>query len=292
MASQTGPLVSILTPSFQQGRFLPDCLRSVATQTYPHVEHVVFDGGSTDGSLDVLAAAGDSVRWTSEPDRGQADAVNKAFAASSGEIVGWLNSDDGFFSTDVVARVVDLFAREPGIGVVFGDVAIVDEGGLILLHSRSHWPRRRSLPLVSPISQPATFFRRSALRAAEPPLRVGLERTLDYELWLRLRARGVRLRHVNAVLAVDRDHPLRKVRSADELFERERDALAEEYGCTFRRGRFRLVGSFLRRVQGLSAVFTWERQTRAFPWHVDGRLRRTARQLLMPHPNQARSEAG
>jgi glycosyltransferase involved in cell wall biosynthesis len=207
--SGDAPLVSVLTPSFNQALYLPDCLASVARQTYPRIEHVVVDGGSTDGTLGVLEAAGGSVRWTSESDRGQADAVNKAFEASTGEIVGWLNSDDGLFATDTVERVVAAFAREPEAGVVFGDAALVDESGRIVRHFRSRWPSR-ALPLVSPLAQPAVFFSRSVLEADEPVLRVDLHRLLDYELWLRLRSRGVRFVHLPTVAAVDRDHPQRR----------------------------------------------------------------------------------
>ena len=214
------PLVSILTPSFDQGRFLRDCLDSVARQTYECVEHVVVDGGSTDGTLAVLESTDGAVRWISEPDRGQADAVNKAFEASTGEIVGWVNSDDGLFAVDTVARVVAAFARHPDADVVYGDAALVDERGWILRHHRSRWPTG-SLPLASPLVQPAVFFRRLAIDPDEPLLRVELHRFLDYELWLRLRKRGVRFVHLPAVLAVDRDHPQRKVRTTDEAFLRE-----------------------------------------------------------------------
>jgi glycosyltransferase involved in cell wall biosynthesis len=281
-----GPLVSILTPSFEQGRFLGDCLLSVARQTYPAIEHVVVDGGSTDETLTLLAEAGEGVRWTSEPDRGQADAVNKAFARSTGEIVGWINSDDGLFAVDTVTRVVAAFEQNPEADVVFGDVALVDEDGLIFRHSRSRWPGLGRLPFASPISQPATFFRRSLLTDGEPVLRVDLQRMLDYELWLRLHRRGARFVHLPVVLAVDRDHALRKVRMADELFQQEREGLIGEYGRVFHEGRLRRVGRFVRRVQGLGAVLAWERQTPAFPWRVDGRLRRALRQLTVVHPVQ------
>ncbi len=281
-----GPLVSILTPSFEQGRYLGDCLLSVARQTYPEIEHVVVDGGSTDETLTVLAEAGGGVRWTSEPDRGQADAVNKAFARSTGEIIGWINSDDGLFAVDTVARVVAAFEQHPEADVVFGDVALVDEGGLIVRHSRSRRLAGATLPPMSPISQPAAFVRRSALAVGDAPLRVELQRLLDYELWLRLRSRGARFLHLPVVLAVDRDHAERKVRSADELFAQELEVLAREYGTVFRQGRFRRVGGFGRRVQGLGAVLAWERHTPAFPWRVDGRGPRVVRQLTMIHPVQ------
>lgn len=286
MASESQPLVSILTPSFQQGRFLPDCLRSVAVQTYPRLEHVVFDGGSTDGSPEVLAGAGESVRWTSEPDRGQADAVNKAYAASTGEIVGWLNSDDGFFSRDAVARVVEAFERHPDADVVYGDTAVVDESGLILRHARSRWSMTRVLPLISPISQPAAFFRRSALGPDELPLRADLQRRLDYELFLRLRSRGARFVHLPVVVAVDRDHAARKVRGTEDLFVDETEGLIREYGPILRHRPFERARGFLWRWFGVVPVLTWERHEPAFPWRVDGRLRRLCRQLASTHPIQ------
>lgn len=279
------PLVSILTPSFNQALYLPDCLASVARQTYPRIEHVVMDGGSTDGTLGVLEAAGGSVRWTSEADRGQADAVNKAFEASTGEIVGWVNSDDGLFATDTVERVVAAFTREPEAGVVYGDAALVDESRRIVRHFRSRWPSA-SLPLVSPLAQPAVFFRRSVLEPDEPVLRVDLHRLLDYELWLRLRARGVSFAHVPTVAAVDRDHPRRKVRAKDELFARESAQLVEEYGPVFAGSRLRRLGGLVRRAQGLPVVWRWERYEPAFPWRVDRRPSRLFRQVAKLDPVQ------
>lgn len=287
MPGETRPLVSVLTPSFQQGAYLPDCLQSVARQTYPHIEHVVCDGGSTDTSLDVLAAAGEGVRWTSEPDRGQADAVNKAFAASSGEIVGWLNSDDGYFATDTVECVVAAFAADPDAAVVYGDTAVVAEDGLILRHARARWSMRRTLPLMSPIGQPSAFFRRSALGPDELPLRAELQRRLDYELWLRLRARGARFVHLPRVLAVDRDQPERKVRGTEDLFVAETEGLIREYGPIVRHRPLERVRGFFWRLFGIVPVLTWEqRYEPAFPWRVDGRARRLRRQLATLHPIQ------
>lgn len=285
MAPDDLPLVSILTPSFNQGCFLPDCLASVARQTYPRIEHIVIDGGSTDDSLKVLAAGGGSVRWRSEPDRGQADAVNQAFEACTGEIVGWINSDDGLFAVDTVERIVATLADNPSVGVVYGDAALVDESGRILRHHRSRWPTG-SLPLVSPIVQPAAFFRRSAIDPDEPLLRIDLHRFLDYELWIRLRRRGVRFVHLPVVTAVDRDHPRRKVRTSDDVFIKESTQLVEEYGPLFGAGRLRRVGGLLRRIRGLPAVWGWERQEPAFPWRTDRRLRRLVRQVAKRDPVQ------
>lgn len=283
------PLVSILTPSFEQGRFLRDALESVARQRYPSVEHVVMDGGSTDESLEILAGAGDCVRWASEPDRGQADAVNKAFGASTGEIVGWINSDDGLFAVDTIERVVAAFAAHPEAGVVYGDAALADVNGLIVRHHRSRWPAG-SLPLVSPLVQPSVFFRRSVVEPGEPLLRVDLHRMLDYELWLRLRRRGVVFCRLPAVLAVDRDHPERKVRAADDVFLRESQMLVGEYGPLFAAPRHRRLSGLVRRSAGVRTVWSWEQSEPAFPWRVDGRLGRLVRQVARLDPVQLSAE--
>src|SRR5439155_22367268 len=106
-------------PSYNQGRFLTDCLRSVRDQTYPMVEHIVMDGGSTDNTLELLRQAGRSIRWESRRDSGQSDALNRAFEQSSGSIVGWLNSYDAYYRPTVIADVVDTFAKHPQIDVVY-----------------------------------------------------------------------------------------------------------------------------------------------------------------------------
>ena len=283
------PLVSILTPSFDQGRYLRDCLDSVARQSYPSIEHVVMDGGSTDESPRILAQAGDAVRWESEPDGGQADAVNRAFEASTGEIVGWINSDDGLFAVDTIEQVVAAFDEHPDAGVLYGDAALVDEEGRIVRHHRSRWPAG-SLPLVSPLVQPATFFRRSVVEPGESVLRVDLHRVLDYEFWLRLRARGVAFVHLPTVLAVDRDHPQRKVRATDDVFLQESGALVEAYGPVFAAPRHRRITGFLRRLSGVPEVLSWERHQPAFPWRVDGRVQRLARQVGRLDPVQLTDE--
>src|SRR6266508_3694228 len=157
-------LVSILTPSFNQEAWLPDCLRSVERQTYSHIEHIVFDGQSTDGTIDVLKGAPDRVRWWSEPDRGQAHALNKAFSESRGDIIGWINSDDAYYSSDVVARVVHEFERSPHLDVIYGHACLVSGDGLVLQMIWTPRFNRALLRRFNFIVQPAAFIRRQALR--------------------------------------------------------------------------------------------------------------------------------
>src|SRR5215471_13377895 len=127
----TSPSFTIVTPSFNQAAFIGEALESVRQQNWPHVEHVVMDGESTDATVDILKRhSGRSdwkhLRWISEPDRGQAHALNKGFSTVRGEIVGWLNSDDRYLPHcfEHVARV---FQQHPEVDVVYGDYRFIDE---------------------------------------------------------------------------------------------------------------------------------------------------------------------
>ncbi len=221
----TQPLVSVLTPSYNHGRWLRDNLESVRRQTYPWIEHIVVDGGSTDGTVEILKES--AARWVSEPDRGQSHALNKAFALSSGDIIGWVNSDDAYYSTEAAAWAVAAFERQPDAAVVYGHSALVDGAGR-LLHYNWAPPFSRRLMLRSNfIIQPATFVRRRALEGVFVDER--FDYTMDRELWLRLSCRFACIR-VPHVLAIDRHHDLRKSYTRPDLYLHDLSLLMEEYG--------------------------------------------------------------
>src|SRR5438270_8446386 len=119
------PLVSIVTPSLNQARFLGEAIESVRAQTYAPIEHIVVDGGSTDGTLEILAEY-DGLRSVSEPDRGQSHALNKGFTMAQGDVLGWLNADDTYEPTAVIEAVPAL----EGVGLVYADVTRVNDDGL------------------------------------------------------------------------------------------------------------------------------------------------------------------
>jgi len=176
--------VSIITPSFNQARFIEDAIRSVLGQTYPNIEHIVVDGGSTDGTLDILKRYGDRIRWISEPDEGQGDAVNKGLAMASGDIIGWLNSDDFYFDRDVFSHVVRLFNANPDVDLVYGGLAYVDLHGK-LLHVRippEHNPSM--LRHIAYIANSNTFFRRVV--AERHRIDPSYHFVLDHEYFLRV----------------------------------------------------------------------------------------------------------
>ncbi|HEX8157775.1 MAG TPA: glycosyltransferase family 2 protein [Solirubrobacteraceae bacterium] len=286
MTSSSDPLVSILTPSFNQGRFLGDCLASVAAQDYSRIEQVVQDGGSTDGSVELLMTTSEPVAWASEPDGGQAEAINRAFARSQGSIIGWINSDDALFSVDAVSAVVREFENHPDVHVIFGDAAMMSADGRLLRHFRPPAVNWRRPPYGwSPICQPAAFIRRDALRPGEPLLNEDLHLTLDVDLWLRLRSRGCRFLRLSRTLAADRDHGERKVRTLAKSHEAEWARLEAEHGIRFVRSGLTIkAAGALARLAGVPSVVGWKRRYRpAFPWSVDTQRQRLARQIASTH---------
>jgi len=194
--------VSVITPSFDQAQFIGRTLQSVITQTGVEIEHVVIDGGSGDNTVQILKDFGPSVRWVSEKDGGQANAVNKGIRATDGEIIGWLNSDDIYYP-DAVARAVELFHARPDIDVVYGDADHIDTNDLAFeSYPTEAWNFDR-LKDVCFISQPATFFRRSVFEKYGD-LDESLNYCMDYEYWLRLGKAGVRFHYIEQKMAGSR----------------------------------------------------------------------------------------
>ncbi len=224
------PLVSVVTPSLNQGAFIEDAIQSVLDQDYPRIEHIVVDGGSNDGTIDVLQRYA-HLRWLSEPDGGQADAVNKGFAMAQGAIFGWLNSDDMYLPGAVSAAVGVLL--ETGCGLVHGGWRQIDERGARIRDVEAvPFDLRRQLDYANLVAQPGALFTREAFEAVG-----GLDTTyryaMDYELFLRIGSR-FDVRHVDRVQAAYRYHPESKTVAEAEGFVDETFRAARTHGARLR----------------------------------------------------------
>ncbi|NLE83466.1 MAG: glycosyltransferase [Chloroflexi bacterium] len=181
------PLVSIVTPSYNQGGFLEQTILSVLEQDYPNIEYWVVDGGSSDNSVEIVKQYAHRLAgWVSEKDRGQADAVNKGFTQATGEIIGWLNSDDRYYP-GAIAEAVEAFRQYPEAGFVFSDVESIDENGRAFNLMRYGDWKLQDLMSFKIIGQPGVFMRREVLEQAGY-LDLSYNYLLDVQLWLRMAA--------------------------------------------------------------------------------------------------------
>lgn len=180
------PLVSIVTPSFNQAPFLEETILSVLNQDYPNIEYLIVDGGSTDGSLEIIRRYADKLAWwVSEKDQGQTDAINKGFARARGSILAWINSDDTYLP-HAVSEAVAFLREHPQVGMVYGDANFIDESGRVVgkFPARQTDYRRLRQGYVH-IPQQAAFFRAELWRKVAP-LDPSFFFAMDYDLWVRL----------------------------------------------------------------------------------------------------------
>lgn len=180
------PLVSIITPSYNQAHFIEETIQSVLQQDYPNIEYIVIDGGSDDGSLEIIQQYAEQISyWISEPDQGQTDAINKGFARAGGEILAWINSDDTYLPHAVSEAAAHL-QNNPQTGMVYGDANLIDESGSVIgkFPARQTDYKRLRRGYVH-IPQQASFFR-AGLWKQVGPLDPSFYFAMDYDLWVRL----------------------------------------------------------------------------------------------------------
>lgn len=209
------PLVSIVTPSFNQAKYLEGTIQSVLAQDYPNIEYLVVDGGSQDGSVEIIQKYARRISWwVSERDQGQTEAINKGFAQARGRILAWLNSDDTY-QPQAVSQAVDYLITHPDVGLVYGDTHFIDSEGRVIGKfnaQQTNYKRLRQGGVYIP--QQAAFWRASLWHEVGP-LDPSFYFAMDYDLWVRL-ARIAELRYTPQLWANFRLHEDAKTIFADD----------------------------------------------------------------------------
>lgn len=206
------PSISVVTCSFQQGGYLEQTIRSVIGQDYPKLEYIVIDGGSTDGSVDVIRRHQSALAyWVSEPDRGQTDALIKGFERSTGDICGWLCSDD-LLLPGALQAVGDFFSSHPGVMAAYGDALWIDAGSRFLRPKKEMgFSRFVFLHDHNYVPQPSMFWRRELYQAVSG-LNPEFDLAMDADLWERFSERTA-IAHIPRYLSCMRFYPEQKTRS-------------------------------------------------------------------------------
>lgn len=275
------PLVSIVMPTRNQGRFIRTAIDSVLDQDYPHIELIVRDGNSTDDTKSILESYGDRIRWISEPDDGQADAINKGLEEAGGEILAYLNSDD-ILLPGTVGIVVDYFGRHAQCDLVYGNADYIDETGEVTGRYDTADYSFDQLVEKCCICQPAAFWRRR-ITGRIGLFRDDLQTGMDFEYWLRMACAGAVIQHIPDRLAQSRLHDEAKTLAMRRLIFPEIFAISREHGgyvsLTFIQGFWcwRLYESwrggakfkrFFPRIYKLLALVHFQSQVRVLPPHL------------------------
>jgi len=266
------PLVTVVTPCFNSAAFIEDTIRSVLGQTYQPIEYIVMDGGSTDGTVDIVRRYADRLILISEPDQGQSDAINKGWRMARGDILAWLNADDVYFP-ETVATAVSYLDAHPDVAWVYGRQETFDPEGRVFpfRFPVSEWDYNRLLNKAPYICQPTVFLRRQIVEEMGY-LREDLYYVMDYEYWLRI-GRRYPGRLVPAIRAGVKHYRETKTMSGGVKRMAELEAMRAEYGATgFLTGyRHEWVESYLREAAARLRAGEWRaagaalRQTGRFP---------------------------
>lgn len=215
MINETLPLVTIVTPSFNQAQFLEKTILSVLEQDYPRIEYIIMDGGSTDGSREIIERyAGKLAYWVSEKDHGQTDAINKGFSRANGDILAWLNSDDTY-EPGAIRQAVEYLMALPDVGLIYGNAHYIDaQGEIIGDFPAAQTDYRRLRRGYVHVPQQSSFWR-AGLWKQVGPLDESIYFAMDYDLWLRL-ARVSKIQHVPKFWANFRLHASAKSIAEDD----------------------------------------------------------------------------
>ena len=229
LASGNWPRITIVTPSFNQAEFLEETIRSVLLQDYPNLEYIVIDGGSTDGSVEIIREYERWLSyWVSEPDQGQSHAINRGFSRATGEVIAWLNSDD-LLLFGALAAIAQAVLDHPEAVLIYGEANLVRRDSSFMNKNLSRaYDRRWLLEQGNPVPQPSAFIRRRAFSEVRG-LDENLHFAMDYDLWFRLGDYG-QVVYIEKPLSSMRTYPEAKTSSGDHRFFLEVRQVVERYG--------------------------------------------------------------
>ncbi len=226
------PRLSIVTPSYNQGQFLEETIRSVLLQGYPNLEYIIIDGGSTDGSVDIIRKYNPWLsHWVSEPDQGQSHAINKGFLRAKGDWLAWINSDD-IYEPGALKAIGQHASANPSFQLIYGNLFLVNNKGEIVGTLQGGYSKEKLVEFFRGffgISQPASFFRQDLVRSIGP-LDESLHYIMDYELFLRA-SEVCEFHYINHYLARFREHDMSKTGSYKLQFAKEHIQVAERYAA-------------------------------------------------------------
>lgn len=224
----TLPKITVVTPSFNQGDYIEHTIKSVLDQQYSALEYIVIDGGSTDHTAAILQSYDDRLAyWCSEPDGGQTDAINKGFARSTGDIMGWLNSDDVLLS-NALWRIGEWFQKNPNTRVATGLRRIIDSNGAFVRNEMMWMPHRDVIRHGAFIAQETTYWHRSVWEDIGT-LDDTLYFAMDYEYWQRMVAAGYHFDLIPAYVGGYRVHDDAKSTKATRIRQRELADIFQRY---------------------------------------------------------------
>jgi len=224
------PKVSIITPSYNHGQFIERTILSVLNQNYPNLEHIVIDGGSKDNTIEILKKYSHLI-WKSESDKGQSDAFNKGLRMASGEIIGWLNSDDIYLSK-IIHKVVKVFENNPEVSVVYGDSYYINENDRIIRKYRSgDFDLKRLLTCgycyIPPMS---AFIKKQVFDSVKYPLDINLHYCMDHDLFIRIAIAGFKFKYVPEFFSAFRRSKINKTTINIKLMRKESYIISKKYG--------------------------------------------------------------
>jgi glycosyltransferase involved in cell wall biosynthesis len=248
------PKVSIVTPSLNQAAYLEKTILSVLKQDYPNIEFIIVDGGSTDGSLDIIKKFQDRLAyWVSEPDAGQSQAINKGFARAAGEIFNWLNADD-LLMPSAVKIAVHYLMQKPDVGVVYGDRITIDEKGNFLRLTQVPAYCARAIQHHLRIPQETVFVRRRCWFEVKG-LDEKINFCMDYDLFLKL-SKVTQFYHIPFVLGAYRRHPLSKTVLYSRVHKKKAaEEIDRVYFQNFSQNRSNFMKKFYKKFNSMRLFF-------------------------------------